>query len=164
MGPIFEGRMSGCVAREGDQVIAFVDESCQEWPPGVYVLAAVIVAPDRLDTVRRSARETGAVRGRFHWHEADEQRRRKYLKSLTGFGLTAVVVVASPIAPRRPERARRKCLTTLLWELQGRGVQRVVFESRQEHQDRADRVALGAAVRTGTLTRDLAYEFGQPAQ
>lgn len=81
-----------------------------------------------------------------------------------GLGLPSLVAVAAPIDPRRQERARRKCLERLLWELTELGTRDVLLESRQERRDVHDRKAIAAAQQRGAIPADLRYSFGRPDQ
>jgi ribosomal protein S12 len=64
---------------------------------------------------------------------------------------TGAVVIATGVAPKRPERARRKCIERLLAELTGRGIASVVFERRHEELDAHDRVLVAALKRQRSL-------------
>lgn len=114
---------------------AYVDESVREAAPGLYVLASVAVPGDQADDVR-SALRSGLRhrRPRFHWRDEQDADRQAMAKVASGLRLPSLVAVATPIDPHRSERARRLCLTQLLWELEQRDVLDVVFESRQ-HRD-----------------------------
>ncbi len=144
---------------------AYIDESCREQLPGVFVLAAVVVPTPRADQVRAQVRGHALASGaRFHWHAEGSDRRVKFLEELAGFSLPAVVAVAAPIDPQRQERARRKCLEQLLWELVQRDVRDLVLESRQERRDRHDRAAILAGQKAGQVPADLRYAFEQPSR
>jgi len=146
------------------RVSAYVDESCRERPPGVFVLAAVVVPPVRAPHIRQQLRRhlrPGAAR--FHWHDEGSER-RTFLEELVGLGLPSLVAVAAPIDSRRQERARRKCLERLLWELTELGTREVLLESRQERRDVHDRKAIAAAQQRRSVPADLRYSFGQPDQ
>jgi hypothetical protein len=56
-------------------------------------------------------------------------------------------VVATPVRERRWERARRRCLVRLVWEVAERGADGLVLERRESRQDAADRRVLAATVR-----------------
>ncbi len=99
---------------------------------------------------------------RFHWRAESTQRRVAVAKIVSDLTLPGLVVVTSPIDPRRQERARRVGLTRLLWELEQRQVLDVLFESRQRTADNADRSHIGTCQQAGHVTRQLRYGFGQP--
>jgi len=148
-----------------DRMRAYIDESCREQLPGVFVLAAVVVPMPRADQVRAQVRGHAQASGaRFHWHAEGSDRRVKFLEELAGLRLPAIVAVAAPIDPQRQERARRKCLEQLLWELEQRDVRDLVLESRQERRDRYDRAAILAGQKAGQVPADLSYAFEQPSR
>jgi hypothetical protein len=141
---------------------AFLDESVRSGDPGLYVLAAVVVPRDRADDIRHQLRASlPGRRSRAHWREYDEPRRRKFVEDLMGFHLTSVVAVASPVDPRRQERARRHCLKRLLWELDQAGILDVVLESRRD-QDLADQKHILHCQADGHVSATLVYGFAQP--
>lgn len=82
-------------------------------------------------------------------------------RAVGALGLRSVVVVVGGVDPRRQERARRRCLTALLWELDQRRVEQVVFESRQ-HRDAEDRQMIAFALRSGWVEPTMRYDFAAP--
>lgn len=68
---------------------------------------------------------------KLHWRDMSRKRQRDSLIALAEIERIDVVVVASPLAGRKQERARRKCLEALLPDLEGRGVECLVLESRK---------------------------------
>ena len=142
---------------------AYVDESGRNAAPGLYVLAGVVVATDQADEVRAVLRSgLRHKRHRFHWHEEEHGDQEGMAKLVGSLDLVAVVVVATPVDPRRPERARRLCLTRLLWELEHRNARDVLLESRGPAQDRDDRQHIGNTQRAQQLKPGLAFGFGDP--
>jgi hypothetical protein len=143
-------------------VTAYVDESIHLTGGGCYLLAAVVVPPGRADDVRAALR-IGLPRrlARYHWRDESPSSRGAMAARVGGLGLCAVVVVAAPVDPRNLERARRRALTRLLWELAGRGVVRVVLETRGRG-DARDRKTVAYAQRSGWAPVTLRYEFGDP--
>ncbi|MBQ9001466.1 MAG: hypothetical protein IJ087_06400 [Eggerthellaceae bacterium] len=75
---------------------------------------------------------------KLHWRDMNEGLQRKSLRLLSGMERADLVVIASPLAGRKQERARRKCLEALLPSLEGRGVDRLVLESRKPTADKLD--------------------------
>jgi hypothetical protein len=75
-----------------------------------------------------------------------------------------LVVVGTPVAVRRQERARRKVLERLLWELDRRQVSNVLLESRHAERNAHDRKALGAFRSQHVISRRLVVGFTEPIQ
>jgi hypothetical protein len=142
---------------------AYVDESARVSISGAcYVLAAVLVPSDRADEVR------GMVRGlrpprepRLHWHKVRAGSRPGLAAAVRALDIDAVVVATRDVRHRNSERARRRCLVRLLWELDQRAARDVVFETRK-HQDADDRRVIAAAVRAGQVGRGVGYAFVLP--
>jgi hypothetical protein len=145
-------------------VIAYVDESVRLTGDGRYVLAAVTVPPARAAEVR-AALVSSLRRGqrRFHWHDENAPGRLAMAGLVASLALDAVVVTVTPVTTRDAERARRRCLRRLLWELDQRGVREVLFESRQR-RDAKDRAVLGHLHRSGWAGAELRYAFTPPQQ
>jgi hypothetical protein len=136
-------------------VLAFADESYRAASPGLFVLAAACVEQDAdLDFLRhelRSVRANG--KAAFHWRDEDEPLRLAMLDLLASVGLADMTaVVASPLRPRRQERARAVCMRRLGWDLPQLGVNHLVIESRS-NQDAADGRVLGGLQEIGELPR-----------
>jgi len=84
-------------------------------------------------------------------------------KTVSELQLRSLVAVSTPMDPRRPERARRRCLTRLLWELEQQAVLDILFESRQ-NRDRDDRAHIIRSQTAGHCSRSLTYDFQLPLQ
>lgn len=141
---------------------AYVDESVRVAAPGLYVLAGVVVRPGQAEPVRDVLRrELRHQRRPFHWRLEERTDRESMAKRVGALDLSAVVAVASPVDAHRPERARRFCLTRMLWELEQRQVLDVLLESRT-HLDSEDRAHILGAQKAGHLTRELRYAFERP--
>lgn len=144
-------------------VRAYVDESARVAAPGLYVLAAVGVLEDQVQEVVAVLRSgLRHRRRRFHWREEEHADQEAMAKLFGSLGLLSVVAVATPVDKARPERARRRCLTRLLWELEQRDVRDVLFESRGDAQDLLDRKHIANTQRSQHLEPDLAFAFGDP--
>ena len=119
---------------------------------GLYVLAAVVVADRDADRHRETLRAL-LCRGqeRLHWRDEGDRRRGQLIEAVCGLGNAGVVVIATGMAPRRQERARRKCIERLLTELVGREIASVVFERRHHALDARDRAMIAALRRQRAL-------------
>jgi hypothetical protein len=147
-------------------VLALVDESYRAASPGLFVLAAVTVPQnDDAEALRHALRSVAANnKNPFHWRHEAEPRRLAMLGLLSSARLVDVTVVAaSPVQPRRQERARGTRVRQLGWELNQLGVTRVVLESRGV-QDLADRRVLSGLQQAGWLPRSFAFTHGSKAE
>ena len=149
--------MIGCVP-------AYVDESGRTSGGGRYVMAAVVVPPERAEAVRAALRDAlPSGLHRYHWHHERAASRLAMAARVRDLGLDAVVVTTAPVEPRRTERARRRCLLRLLWELDQREERQVVFESRRAG-DADDRRAVAVAERAAHVRAPVRYAFLAPTE
>ncbi|NYI81204.1 hypothetical protein [Nocardioides panzhihuensis] len=141
---------------------AWVDESIH-LDAGFYLIAAAIADPTDCDQHRDTAR--GLVRrvgGRLHWHHELPKAKARIAEAFGQLDLAHTIVVASPIDPRRQERARRKCLERLLPELEHTGITQAWFETRTARLNRQDLKMVDAMRSSGTLTGALRVDFANP--
>jgi hypothetical protein len=120
---------------------AFVDESMRLTPAnqGTYLLAAVVCDPAACDPVREMLRSLRYRRQpRLHWHAEEDPRKTKIAESIGALALPATVVIGMPLAKSKQERARAKCMQTLLPELEAQGVTQVWLEARTPSLIRRD--------------------------
>ena len=121
---------------------AWGDESVRKSnvPEPMYLMGACLCDLDedftrsRLDTVKpRNA-------SKLHWRDMQPKLRFKAIDAISGLGLTHVIVAAIPLGDwNTAERARRKCLETLLPVLEREyAVDRLVLERRDKAQDARD--------------------------
>lgn len=73
-----------------------------------------------------------------HWTEMDDRERRVAAETVAALGGLQLVAVGSPVPVRRQERARRKCLASMVTELYGFGVTRLFMESREAELNARD--------------------------
>lgn len=146
-------------------VRAYIDESLRNTAPGLYVLAAVAVSLEQSESVRQLLRDgLRHRRPRFHWTDEEPVDREAMAKTVGGLKLSSVVAIATPMNKHKPERARKVCLTRLLWELQQREVHDILLESRQESRDRVDRAHILHAQKAHHLTSALRYGHALPLE
>lgn len=131
---------------------------------GIYVLAAAISHEDRgrdeLGGVLRAL--VPGPEPRLHWHSELASTRMRVIDTIAELPLEHVVVRAG-VDPKRQERARRKCLERLLFELSQRRVGQVLLESRTDRLNRSD-VKLVDAVRNTGVVADLQMGFARPLE
>ena len=119
---------------------AYLDEAFSAGPIGVYVVAVVLVPPERADGLRLDLRELFGRRApRFHWYDETDSVRRRMLEFIADRDLTSLSVVGGLRDSRAQERARTLSLGRVLWELRSWRVRRLVLESRQERNNQRDR-------------------------
>ncbi|NRQ30575.1 hypothetical protein HII36_01770 [Nonomuraea sp. NN258] len=117
---------------------AYVDESMRI-QQGLYLMAAVLVAPARAEAHRAALRSLLLRRQpRLHWRDENDKRRAQLVEALAGLRLRGIVLVGTGLDRKRQERARRKVMECLLWELGNRHVREVVFEQRDRRLDAQD--------------------------
>ncbi|UBU10607.1 hypothetical protein [Nonomuraea gerenzanensis] len=117
---------------------AYVDES-MVLARGVYLMAAVLVAPHQADRYRADLRALLLHRQlRLHWHDENDKRRTQLIEAVAEWRPDGILVVGTGMDPARQERARRKCMECLLWELGDHHVADVFFERRDAGLDRRD--------------------------
>ena len=127
--------------------VAYVDESMRLTPDnqGTYLLAAVVIDVGRVEEVRAVLRSLLYRRQeRLHWRDEEAPRRTKIAEAIGAMDLAATVVIGTPLAKSKQERARRKCLEALLPALKEMGVTRVVMEERTPSLVKTDRQMVAA--------------------
>lgn len=143
---------------------AWIDESVDVHPlfNGSYILVATVSHPDDTQHLREHLLAlTRPSWKRLHWREEDERDRARIVRALRQVSLTHVIVVA-PAEAKRQERARRKCLQRLLFELDHLGITRASIESRQAAQDRRDQEMVEAMRGAHALSNGLRVVFAKP--
>ena len=150
---------------------ALVDESFRRGSDGkgCFVMVAAIV-PDEHHAEITARLRTLVSPGQRRWHFRDEgpTSRRTFLArtaELHELDVVALAFCCQTPSQRKSEQARVRCIWNLLAELRERdGVQTVVFESRQEHNDRKDRREVIGAQRAGVAAANLVYHHGRPKE
>ena len=98
---------------------------------------------------------------RFHWNAEDVSQRRRMLATLRASVRNLRVYACRPMPRTKQERARALCLNRLLWDLRDYAVERLVLESRQERNDRKDRLTIVRAQKACRAPA-LDYAFAKP--
>lgn len=120
---------------------AYLDESERAYAGrSIYVVAAtIVIAPADADHPRREMRALlPSGRAKVHWYSAFREDRQEVIGSIAGFDLMNIAVHHDLLTGDAAERSRRICLTRMIYELQGYGVERAILEARQATQDRRD--------------------------
>lgn len=140
--------------------IAFADESVRVGAdPPAYLVAATIIPTNAVLLPLESMLPKGA--SKLHWRDLGTRAQKQSLKSIAKLGTMSTVVVASPIDPKKQERARRKDLEALLPALEALGVTKLVMESRFPSADAKDATHFRAMVRRG-LVSSIELDFADP--
>ncbi|MBL3667476.1 hypothetical protein JL475_16065 [Streptomyces sp. M2CJ-2] len=130
---------------------AWLDESFREHETaGFYIIAATILEPSTADATRETMRRLKGPRNtaKLHWNEMDRTERKDAARLVAQQDGLHVVSVGSPVPRRKQERARSKCLLTLIFELHGFGVGRLCLEAREAELNARDIRTIATARQT----------------
>jgi hypothetical protein len=143
---------------------ALIDESFRVVQGGHYLLAAALIRADEIDETRAAIRAAiPSTLAHFRWAKENEDLRAKMLSTVDSLDLRSLVVVTTPVVPRRQERARALCIERMVWELRTRDKRmHLLFESRG-NQDVADRRVLAGLQRRQVMPEEWTYGFGTKA-
>lgn len=131
---------------------------------GMYVMAAVIADPTCCEGPRGMLRELvprGA--GRLHWRGESEPQRRKIIAAIAACDMVHAVVVGVEMRAGQQERARRKCMQRLLFQLEAVGVSQVWLESRTESLNRRDMRLVEQLRGERTISRAIRVDVALPS-
>ena len=137
-----------------------MDESERRQGPGVpmYLIGACICSL-REEHIREILDPLKPVKAsKLHWRDMTSSEKQRSITTINTLGLTQIVVIGLPLAGRA-ERARRKCMEVLLPILETRGVNNLVCESRDEHQDVLDFQFIQALRSRRIITPRLRVDF-----
>ncbi|WEV68270.1 hypothetical protein OZX72_04655 [Bifidobacterium sp. ESL0769] len=142
--------------------IAWGDESIrtQDTRPSRYVIGVSICNLEE-STVRLKFREAKLLTGRkVHWHDMTPNEHRRSVSLINSLKLQHITVSAEPLLDTmRPERARRKCLETLLPILENQfGITRLFMESRSAKQNKEE-LEFIRVLHSKLFVRKLRYEL-----
>jgi hypothetical protein len=134
--------------------VAYGDESFQEHrEKGFYVLASVVFETPILDEAREMLLALRGKHRKLHWYEMEAVEQQRVVKQLADHDGMHVVVIGSPVPLQKQERARAKCLTQLVLELHGFGVDTLILEARTAELNHRD-VLTAAAARRSFLSKN----------
>ena len=132
---------------------AYIDESLRV-RDGIYILAAVIIADTDADHYRQALTSLLHRRqARLHWRDESRTRRTQIVGAVRHLRHTGAIVIGTGMPPGHQERARRKCIERLLYELASRGIAGAVFERRHAELDARDRTMIAALHRQQIAAR-----------
>ena len=106
--------------------------------PPTYLLGATVLTknPAALIVELEKAKPKGAKK--LHWRDLGSKAQNRSLEAIARTQHVTTIVTASPLMGNKQERARRKCLQALLVELEDRGVDTLVLETRDTIEDNKD--------------------------
>lgn len=139
------------------QYVAYIDESSIAFPPGsrVYrVCAAIVDTDDADDILGRLTSLWSPGSKKLHWRDESDKRRRQMVAMVAGIGSSHVIISyrSEQSSGTKQERARRKCLEQIYYELAERGILAAVLESRDAVQDSRDIQHIAALQGAGQAT------------
>lgn len=142
--------------------MAFADESVRvSTALPMYLIAATIIPENASLAPLETILPKGA--SKLHWRDLGVRAQRESLSRIASLESESTIVIASPINPRKQERARRKDLETLLPLLENRGITKLVMESRFPAADAKD-MALYRSMRRKGLINAIELDFASPEE
>lgn len=143
-------------------LMAFADESVRtSIASPMYLIAATIIPENASLAPLEMILPKGA--SKLHWRDLGVKAQRESLSRIAELGSESTIVIASPIDPRKQERARRKDLETLLPLLEGMGIAKLIMESRFPAADAKD-MALYRSMRKKGLINAIELAFASPEE
>ncbi|ROQ30955.1 hypothetical protein EDF46_3467 [Frondihabitans sp. PhB188] len=130
----------------------------------VYLLGAVVADPTACEEYRDQLQALPRSERKLHWRNLDRRHRNTVINTITAFDVHHVIVVGTPLDPRKQERARALCLERLTWELSELGVTQLVLEARPESLMKKDRQHIDALRGRGALPATLRVDHGLPSE
>lgn len=118
-------------------LVAWGDESVRSSAPEPTYLMAATLLPDGCNLAGlESVKPRGA--SKLHWRDLADKAKLQSLSLIADLQAESVIVAAAPVSSTNPERARRKCLISLLTELERRHIETLNLESRTLKMNRKD--------------------------
>ena len=146
-----------------NESIAYGDESVLlAAEPPLYLIAASILKSDEKSAIQTlvQAKPKGAIK--LHWRSMTDAQKANSIAAISAIEHQTTIVAASPLVGIKQERARRKCLESLLIKLESLGVDVLTLESRRELLDGRDKDCLFYARRAKAVQSiDIAHIAGE---
>lgn len=119
-------------------VTAYADESMRTLDgESVYLLGATVFRGDDCQLDALVGLKTNGAK-KLHWRELGRVVQAKVMRAVSSLTAITTVVIGVPMNPRKQERARRKCLESLIYFLVDDGIQELVLEARGPALDKRD--------------------------
>ncbi len=118
---------------------AWMDESERRQGPGehTYLIGACICDQSEEEVREALAPLMPSEAPKLHWRDMSPKEKRWSIQTIQSFQLVHIVVALTPLIGKA-ERSRRKCMEVMLPILETRGVDELVLESRDKHQNQLD--------------------------
>jgi hypothetical protein len=136
-------------------LIAFVDESIEDWGVGTYVIGCVVVPHFECEELRREVQR----RGPFHFNSASLASQLSMLRWIGVAALLPAGYIYRGLYPIGREGARQVCLVRLLRDLRDWDVEELVIERRRSWEDTRDAVTIIHGMHAGSAPPGLCYAW-----
>jgi hypothetical protein len=131
---------------------------------GFYILAAVVCDAGGCDPIREALRELlDEGQRKLHWGQESPERREKIMATVAQVDMAAVVVIGTPLAKKKQERARAMCMETLAMHLDGLGVVQVYLERRTPALDQRDHRLIDSIRGKKLISAGMRIDVQQPS-
>ncbi|MCG2623027.1 hypothetical protein LVY72_14080 [Arthrobacter sp. I2-34] len=105
----------------------------------MYLLGAALADEATAAEAREAMRMIHRSGPKLHWRDLDHKAKLQSVETIASLSLDHLVVVATPLDPKRQERARAKCIERLCWEVEDLGGSQVILEARTPSLNARDR-------------------------
>jgi hypothetical protein len=142
-------------------ISAWGDESMRttKVPVPLYMLGAALANEATATKAREAMRAIHKSGPKLHWRDLDHKAKLRSMETISLLQLDHIVVVASPLDPRRQERARGKCIERLCWEIEDLGGTHVTLEARTPSLNQRDRNLIPKLRGRGALPMSLRVDW-----
>ena len=144
---------------------AWVDESMHVIDDdGLYILAAVVCDPATCDPARVMLRSLlDAGQSKLHWGAESPERKKKIVRIVAQIDMAAIVIVGTPLAKKKQERARAVCMESLVVQLAAMEVTHVLLEERTPSLNLADSRLVDAIRGKKLIPTRMRIDTGRPS-
>lgn len=119
---------------------AWIDESSSDnkKDPKTYILTASICDSVENEEIRSEMVKLKGSENKLHWRNETPRRHLQIAQKINELDKVMHLVVIRINYSGKEERARQKCLETLMWHLESLEVELITFESRGRSKDNKD--------------------------
>lgn len=153
--------MGGPAGGEAKNIGAWGDESMRltKVPTPMYMLGAALADEATAARARDAMLGIHKKGPKLHWRDLEPRAKMLSVEAVASLSLDHIVVVASPLDPRKQERARAKCIERLCWEVEDLGGTSVTFEARTQSLNQRDRLLIPKLRGKGALPVGLRVDW-----